>query len=192
MPPNKGNIGFSQIVHPELIAKIQEFVSIGTVDPIDVRLLKHHVKHVLVIYQTQMIEHTIPVLTISETKAKRALQLSVVDQENAQKIIEQQQKLSTDSHTYFRPYRYAKSDKDGQIDDKDIQTDDKDDQTDDQMEQTLLWVHQEPWQQQLLLAYGNTMFLMDAIYKTTRYDLPLFFICVRTNAGYYVVAEFII
>ena len=87
-----------------------------------------------------MIEHTIPVLTISETKAKRALQLSVVDQENAQKIIEQQQKLSTDSHTYFRPYRYAKSDKDGQIDDEDIQTDNKDDQKDDQLEQTLLWV----------------------------------------------------
>ena len=64
------------------------------------------------------------------------MQLSVVDQENAQKIIEQQQKLSTDSHTYFRPYRYAKSDKDGQIDDKDIQTDDKDDQKDDPLEQT--------------------------------------------------------
>ena len=125
-------------------------------------------------------------------KAKRALQLSVVDQENAQKIIEQQQRLSTDSRTYFRLYRCAKSDKDGQIDDKDIQTDDKDDRKDDQLEQTLLWVHQEPWQQQLLLAYGNTMCLMDAIYKMTRYDLPLFFICVRTNAGYCVVAEFII
>ena len=33
---------------------------------------------------------------------------------------------------------------------------------------------------------------MDATYKTTRYDLPLFFISVRTNAGYCVVAEFIV
>ena len=35
------------------------------------------------------------------------------------------------------------------------------------------------------------MSLMDATYKTTRYDLPLFFISVRTNSGYCVVAEFI-
>ena len=36
------------------------------------------------------------------------------------------------------------------------------------------------------------MCLMDATYKTTHYDLPLFFICVRTNAGYCVVAKFIV
>jgi hypothetical protein len=35
------------------------------------------------------------------------------------------------------------------------------------------------------------MSLIDATYKTTRYDLALFFICVRTNVGYSVVAEFI-
>ena len=29
------------------------------------------------------------------------------------------------------------------------------------------------------------------IYKTTRYDLPFFFVCVRTNVGYCTVAEFI-
>ena len=79
---------------------------------------------------------------------------------------------------YFRPYRCAKGDKDSQ--------------TYHQFEQTLLWVHQEQWQQQLMLTYGNTMCLMDATYKTTRYDLPLFFICVRTNAGYCVVAEFVV
>ena len=42
------------------------------------------------------------------------------------------------------------------------------------------------------LKYGNTISLIDATYKTTRYDLPLFFICVRTNVGYCVVAEFVI
>ena len=36
------------------------------------------------------------------------------------------------------------------------------------------------------------MCLMDSTYKTTRYDLPLFFICVRINARYCVVAEFIV
>ena len=33
---------------------------------------------------------------------------------------------------------------------------------------------------------------MDATYKTTRYELPLFFVSVRTNVGYSVVAEFVI
>lgn len=32
---------------------------------------------------------------------------------------------------------------------------------------------------------------MDATYKTTYYDVALFFVCVRTNSGYSVVAEFI-
>ena len=31
---------------------------------------------------------------------------------------------------------------------------------------------------------------MDATYKTTRYAIPLFFVCVQTNVGYKVVAEF--
>ena len=37
-------------------------------------------------------------------KAKRALQLSVVNQENAAKILKAQQKLSIDFRFYFRPY----------------------------------------------------------------------------------------
>ncbi len=48
------------------------------------------------------------------------------------------------------------------------------------LEETILWVHQEPWKQELLLKYlyGNTITLMDVTYKTTRYDLPLFFASV--------------
>jgi len=57
------------------------------------------------------------------------------------------------------------------------------------LEESLLWVHQEPWQQHLMLKYGNTIC---ATYKTTRYELPLFFISVRTNTGYCVVSEFIV
>jgi len=39
--------------------------------------------------------------------------------------------------------------------------------------------------------YGSKMSLIDATYKTTRYDLALFFIAVRTNVGYIIVAEFV-
>lgn len=33
----------------------------------------------------------------------------------------------------------------------------------------LLYVHQEKWQQRLLVKYGNAMSLLDATYKTTHY-----------------------
>ncbi len=43
-----------------------------------------------------------------------------------------------------------------------------------------------------LTKYGNTITLMDATYKTTKYSIPLFFLCVKTNVNYTVVAEFIL
>ena len=54
-----------------------------------------------------------------------------------------------------------------------------------------LLVHQEVWRQRLLSRYGSDLVLTDATYKTTKYALPLFFVCVHTNVGYKVVAEFI-
>ena len=57
-------------------------------------------------------------------------------------------------------------------------------------EETLLFVHQELWQQQMLERYGSEPALMDATYKTTRCTIPLFFVCVHTNVGRKVVAEF--
>ena len=33
---------------------------------------------------------------------------------------------------------------------------------------------------------------MDATYKTTKYELALFFIAVKTNVGYSVVGEFVV
>ncbi len=59
-------------------------------------------------------------------------------------------------------------------------------------EQSLLYVHQEPWQQTLMVKYGNTIFLMDATYKTTKYELALFFVAVKTNVGYTAVADFVL
>ena len=60
-----------------------------------------------------------------------------------------------------------------------------------QFSQSFLHVNQASWQKRLLERYENTMCLLDAIYKTIRYDLALFFVCVRSNVGYIVVAEFI-
>ena len=46
------------------------------------------------------------------------------------------------------------------------------------------------------MATGATsqiwQYMIDAMYKTTKYDLALFFICVKTNVGYSVVAGFVV
>ena len=58
--------------------------------------------------------------------------------------------------------------------------------------QKLLFVHQAAWQKKLLAKSGNNICLLDATYRTTRYALPLFFIVVKTNVDYQVVASFAI
>ena len=52
-----------------------------------------------------------------------------------------------------------------------------------------LYIHQDKWQQDLLMRYGNNVTLLDATYKTTKYNLPLFFPCVLTNHGYEIVGK---
>ncbi len=54
----------------------------------------------------------------------------------------------------------------------------------------LLFIHQTAWQKKLLAKYGG-LCLLDATYRTTRYAVPLFFLCVKTNVDYVVVATFI-
>ena len=61
-----------------------------------------------------------------------------------------------------------------------------------QQEQTFLYIHQDEWQKELLTTYGNTITLMDVTYKTTKYSVPLFFLYVKTNVNYTVVAEFVV
>ena len=39
--------------------------------------------------------------------------------------------------------------------------------------------------------YGNELSFLGATYKTTRYALPLFFLVVKTNVDYQIVAIFV-
>lgn len=57
---------------------------------------------------------------------------------------------------------------------------------------SLLFVHQSNWQQDLLMKYGDEICLLDATYNTSKYDIPLFFLCVNTNVGYSIVASFVV
>ena len=59
-------------------------------------------------------------------------------------------------------------------------------------EKSLLSVVQTQEQQRLLNRYGNDLRLLDATYKTTKYDILLLFLCVKTNVRYEVVAAFVI
>ncbi|KAF3698781.1 Calcium-responsive transcription factor [Channa argus] len=52
--------------------------------------------------------------------------------------------------------------------------------------------YQTQWQQRLLNLYGQDVCLLDAMYKMVRYKLPLYFLWVRTNVCYVVVAVFIV
>jgi hypothetical protein len=56
----------------------------------------------------------------------------------------------------------------------------------------LLFIHQTPWQARLLCRYGQELAFLDATYKTTKYSLPLFFVAVKTNVDYIIVASFIV
>ena len=113
--------------------------------------------------------------------AKRALAFSKLDQENLNQHLKQWQKNGNGHNAFFRPYvsKTTPSSSENISDEQEF-------------EQTLLLVLQEEWQKHILERYGNTISLIDATYKTTQYDLPLFFICVRTNVGYMVVAEFVV
>lgn len=55
----------------------------------------------------------------------------------------------------------------------------------------LLLVHQTSWQCRLLNRYGNELCLLDATYWRTKYSLPLFFLVVKKNMEYKVVAFFV-
>ena len=46
-------------------------------------------------------------------------------------------------------------------------------------------------QQRLINKYGNHIYLLDEIYKTTKHAIPLFSV-VKTNGDYQVVASFVV
>ena len=171
---------FFQKVHPLISQKISELVNEGLVNYYEVkRSLAHYVKHVLPVVEgidppsedNRVFYPTDKDIQNHIYMAKKARLLLNLDQENLHLQIEKWRKKCNTSLHFFRPY--SEGDENG---------DNK---------QSLLWIHQEKWQQQLLMRYGNIICLLDSTYKTTQYELPLFFLCVKTNVGYSMVGEFV-
>ena len=184
-----GMHAMAQRVHPKVIIKIHELVGAGISEVSEV-------KRALKLYVTKELCSSNPPnkddrayyptthdLSNHIYKAKSLFQLSKLDQENLALKIKEWKENNPDSKLYFRSFKKSAKEQLNSVNTEEHIT---------EYEQTLLWVHQEPWQQDLLVKYGNTITLMDATYKTTHYELPLFFVSVRTNVGYSVVAEFVI
>ena len=117
-------------------------------------------------------------------RARVANMYSVVDQDN---VLAKMEHWSggIDENFFYRPFTAADT-----AECTDTSADDEEACVKSDGRRGLLLVHQTNWQKRLLSRYGS-MCLLDATYKTTRYTVPLFFMCVRTNVDYVVVATFV-
>ncbi len=165
--------GMAQKLHPTVISKINKLEREGITDVRTVQqCLGMHVQS-----QYKHANHDdrayYPIISDIQNhiySTKKGMDFSKLDQENLQKKNQQREKSSTSSTQHFRPYINEEEDS--------------------KRPQSLLWIHQEEWQNQILAKYGNTITLVDATYKTTKYNFPLFFLSVHTNVGYCAAAEF--
>eukprot|EP00795_Rhopilema_esculentum_P008951 gene8951-16584_t len=126
--------------------------------------------------------------------AKRRLRHSLIDQECLQEKVNQWKKEQPKSSILFRP-KAVQNDSEtitGENSDKDIEEDDdKEIKIFREKDGGFLFVYQSAEQKRLLSRYGNEIAFLDATYRTTRYALPLFFLVVKTNVDYQIVASFI-
>lgn len=132
--------------------------------------------------------------------------LSALDQDNVKLLVNNWTKENPENKFFYRPY--TKGSESGDLlstcTGSDENTSDNDleeiEECDDEViitkagkqEGRLLFVHQTVWQSRLLLKYGQDLAFLDATYKTTKYALPLFFIAVKTNVDYIIVASFVV
>ena len=215
--PTGADIAFAQKVHPLLLTKISELVSANITDVHEVKkLLKYHTDNQIskeLGFKPQAHDRVFypNIVDIKNHvyRAKRALELSKLDQENLRLKIKEWKVNDPESTFFFRPYITVEDESEHPPSPKEEKKTEmkkmngfqgNSGSDDDWCEvlgshkhcsQTFLYIHQTQWQKKLLERYGNNISLIDATYKTTRYDLALFFVCVRTNVGYGVVGEFI-
>lgn len=169
--------GMAQRIHPMLTQKIASLVREGATNPQEIRrALREYVRSELKencpSYTNRSYFPTLEDIRNHIYTARLGLDFSKFDQDNLNCKIQKWKEQGSKASHFFRPHV-------------------KRDESKEEEGGNLLWVHQEEWQKELMCKYGNCISLIDATYKTTRYDLPLFFVCVKTNVGYCTVAEFI-
>jgi hypothetical protein len=176
--------GPAQKMHPLIAKKVEDLVREGSTDANEVqRALREYVKCQFSASKPAPTDRSYyPTTTDIHNhmyKARMAMQLSKFDQENLAAKINEWKKSNSEDFHFFRPYT-SEEEVTEQVPPENTPT------------HTLLWVHQQKWQRELMARYGNHISLIDATYRTMKYELPLFFVCVRTNVGYSVAAQFIV
>lgn len=119
-------------------------------------------------------------------KATVKQMLSKIDQENLEKKIQNWKAENSQDLFLFRPCFLSP------VEANPREETEKDGNVEANVTQKLLFAHQTAWQRRLMSHYGNEITLLDATYKTMRYELPLFFLVVKTNVNFVVVGSFII
>ena len=124
------------------------------------------------------------------THTKQKLYHSMIDQDCLQEKIKQWKLSDKSSNIFFRPkssFHHDEIVEKSPEDDSDIE-----EHHDIRLGETettpFLFVNQNGWQKRLFGRYGNELTLLDPTYRTTRYALPLFFLVVKTNIEYQIVA----
>lgn len=143
--PTTGPAGFAQRVHPKIIEKINLLVGEGTAEVQEVkRALRHYVLHVLFPDPSNRPDETNRAYYPTNTdiknhvySAKRAQELSKLDQDNLSLKIEQWKGENPSTMFHYRPYKEIK-----QEDNNDCTFGTADEQQA-AFSQTLLYVHQE-------------------------------------------------
>ncbi|XP_065665969.1 uncharacterized protein LOC136087358 isoform X2 [Hydra vulgaris] len=172
--------GLNQPICQELIIKIGELVKKGVNSVSEMR------RHLDVFIQVEFNSNNILQKTnkrffpSDETianhilRARQKLCRSLIDQECLLDKINEWKIYFQDATIKFRPKGGFNSEKNNL-----------------ELKSSLLFVYQDIWQKRLLLRYGNELAFLDATYRTTRYALPLFFLVVKTNIDYQIVAIFV-
>lgn len=163
-------------IHPDLVKKIKELVQNGFNS---VRELRPHLhQHVADMFKTIRTKPDVlnsafyPSDAVIYAHMHHAMFLQkkeVIDQDVLVESIEDWGKNQYGTF-YFRPYQ-----PEGE-----------------RAKETLLFCHQADYQKELLAKYGDGTCSLDAIYKITKSALPLYFVEVKTNMGYQVIATIVV
>ena len=182
--PTGANITFAQKVHPYyyIITKISELVSANTTDVHEViKLLKYHTDNQIskqLGFKPQTHDRAFypNIIDIKNHvyQAKRALELSKLDQESLRLKIKEWEANDLESTFFFRPYITAEAEPEhppsGQLPKEEMKnmkgfqgnSGGDDDWCEvlgshEQCSQTFIYVHQTQWQKKLLEHYGNNI-----------------------------------
>ena len=176
--PTGSSGGYAQRIHPLLSDQMSQLVAAGITDTNEAkRSLRFYVTLSVkswAIYQARQSNRALyPTTTDIQNhvySAKKALELSKLDQKNTRLKIDQWQLTNSEASSFFRSF--VLQDGEPAVKEEDKQRPNL------TRSQTLLVIHQVKWQKQLLERYGNTMSMLHATYKTVKYELALFFLCV--------------